>query len=490
MDTKAASVAAESAESAEASDVELGDEQMYAFNTIVHRRKSVFITGKAGVGKSMLMRKVIQELQPLNVFVTASTGVAALQIGGTTLHTFLGLGLATDPIEKLVKLVRLRDKTRKRINVCDVLIVDEVSMLDPEFFTKCDVVMRVVRGCDSPFGGAQVVLCGDFFQLPPVVKKKNGEAVNWEFIFETDSWKEAIEETIVLSKIWRQQADPMFSAILNNMRCGCMNAEDIQTLKLCVERSLQQKDTNDLDIKPTIMYSCRRDVEDLNLRELALLKEPKHVMTASIWTAEKKERPREESARVRKDVLRNANKNAEKYLTTPLILPLKVGAQVMLTWNKDVSAGLVNGARGVVTEFVSELPVVKFTTGAEFTIEYNIFEINIPRHGTLYVRQIPLQLAWASTIHKSQGLSLTSAQISIDGSVFEYGQAYVAMSRVRTLAGVKLTAFSADVVRAHPKVIKFYASFDPEVEQISESSTCVLNNIFTLPERPSKKIKK
>jgi ATP-dependent DNA helicase PIF1 len=494
----------------DAEDMILGDEQVNAFNIVVYEEKSVFITGKAGAGKSMLLRKIINALNFKRVFVTASTGVAALQVGGTTLHTFLGVGLATSPIDNLIKKAKANKNTRERLKKCEVLVIDEVSMIKPDFFIKCDLIMRAVRRCDFPFGGVQLVLCGDFFQLPPITKSE--ELEEFEFLFETNSWKEKVEEIIVLNKIWRQHEDPIFANILNNMRLGSMEPEDISLLqnkvrgktfsKLDETHETHENDENDesnkevnenFKVKPTIMYSLRKDIQIINQRELAALPGKERIFDASFWTEEKKNDPREKSAYARKKVLESSKKNVEKYFRTPLKLLLKVGAQVMLTWNKNVSNGLVNGARGVVTKFVSDLPMVKFTTGQSLVIKHKTLEVNFPQYGTLYFRQVPLELAWASTIHKCQGLTLTSAEISVDRSMFAYGQAYVAMSRVRTLNGIKLTSFSEKFVRAHPKVIEFYSTFDLELkERKKRKLKQKYENLFCLPSSPTsnKKIKK
>jgi ATP-dependent DNA helicase PIF1 len=445
-------------------------------------RENVFMTGGAGVGKSHVLKCVvaIARRRGMKVVVTASTGVAADQIDGVTLHSQLGLGLAQEPLPVLLKKVARSGKIKKKWAGVQLLVIDEVSMVDPDFFETVDQVLRALfRKPLLPFGGVALLITGDFFQLPPVLPRDRPVHLP-SFAFQTRAWRDAIptESVVQLIEIFRQAGDPQLAHVLSRLRRAEHTLDDIVLLCGRVGAVLELPD----GIEPTRMYSRKVCVDAINHRKLGELpaESDSHVFPSSCFfdldtEGPSKKRPRASSSgapastsvmtRVQKvAALKEAQVHVRKHAPTAEELHLKVGAQVMLLANLDVESGLVNGSRGVVTGFARHggadpQPTVKFAS-RELTMERYVWEHAVPGAGTVSFRQIPLRLAWAVTIHKAQGLSLDYIDIKLDRSVFEYGQAYVALSRVRSLEGLTLEAFVKSVLRAHPEVIEFYRALD------------------------------
>lgn len=421
----------------------LSEKQQYALNRCMDGH-NLFITGGAGVGKSYLTSTIVKHLreQGQHVYITASTGVAASLINGQTLHSLLGMGLADKPVDVLIQLAMKRRKLLRTWRRMDVLVIDEVSMIDPEFFTKVDRLASAMRENTQPFGGLQVLLVGDFFQLPPVHRHRTPI----KFVFETEVWPRLVDECIQLTQIFRQDDTSMFAHTLRNIRTADMDLDDIERL---LNRVNVEPDHVE-GVIPTQLYSRRNDVADLNTAHLEKLDKS----TANVYTYLLKCVPDGASAHAHAAV-NKFGQEVDKAMQAPRQLELREGAQVMMLVNQT-ELGLVNGSRGVVVGWDNGDPVVRFkhiTT----TITPHVWTYERELVGEVLITQIPLQLAWAVTIHKSQGTSLDCAEISLDRNVFEYGQAYVALSRVRSLEGVKIVKFDPLVIRADPRVKAFYA---------------------------------
>eukprot|EP01102_Stenamoeba_stenopodia_P001717 TRINITY_DN11569_c0_g2_i1.p1 TRINITY_DN11569_c0_g2~~TRINITY_DN11569_c0_g2_i1.p1 ORF type:complete len:612 (+),score=115.89 TRINITY_DN11569_c0_g2_i1:92-1837(+) len=421
------------------SEVGLLSEEQRAVLELAMTGCSFFFTGAAGTGKSFLLKQMIKELIAMHgsssVFVTASTGIAACNIGGTTLHSFAGVGLAKADPDVLVTKVLKSNFHRKKWQSAKVLIIDEISMVGGDFFDKVEYVGRRVRKCDKPFGGLQVLMCGDFFQLPPVDDK---------FCFETDAFKRLIGNNIIeLRKVFRQ-SDPTFVNVLNTIRRGMATPEVTEKLnKRMITREELKNNQAKSAIMPTHLYSHRGTVEGENIRMCQeLVGDPV-------------------------EYLANDEGN-EPYLgqlqqncPAPAKIGLKLGAQVILLRNLDFEKELVNGSRGVVEGFTAKdkegytWPLVRFANGVCEKIQPHKFSIEMGGVEMASRTQIPLHLAWALSIHKSQGMTIDKLVIKLD-DVFEYGQAYVALSRATSLEGLRLLGFSPRVIKAHPKVISFY----------------------------------
>lgn len=429
----------------------LTSEQTRAYN-VIKEGKSIFLTGPGGTGKSFLLKTIyecIPEEAGKHVAVTALTGCAAVLLGkhAKTLHSWAGIGLAREPASTLVHKIIQMGKTKVgkpflRWRTTDILIIDEVSMLTPELLEKLDDVARIIRNVDKPMGGLQVVFVGDFYQLPPVVKE--GET---SFVFESPLWNEIVQETVTLTKIIRQD-DPVFHAILEEARNGNLSR---QSLRLLQEKS-KDKSWQDLQIRPTLLYTRRAIVDMVNDSNLNALEGEKRTFTAKtvFEPLDRLSGLTETSPQVRQ-ILERLDKEGPY---TPS-LSLKKKAQVMLIFNMNQDHGLVNGARGVVEGFDEEgHPIVKFKNGVVCSIPPTSW-ISQELEG-VGRKQIPLKVAYAITVHKAQGATLDCALIDIGSSTFECGQAYVALSRVKNLSSLYVWDVEPSAFRAHPKVQEFY----------------------------------
>jgi ATP-dependent DNA helicase PIF1 len=434
------------------------------------RRRNVFVTGSAGTGKSHLLKYVVEVLQgrhkkagkgnsreeDLVVGVCAPTGVAAVIVGGNTLHSFFGIGLGTGSRSNLLKKVNKNTGAMSRIDETDVLIIDECSMLSSDLLETLDMVVRAVRRngeCfDKPFGGMQVIAFGDFFQLPPVYRNDGSHDRSWRpFCFDSPVWSElGLSENIIeLQEVQRQNHED-FIKLLNKVRNGVVEPRDIRDLN---EKCLVGPNNplpND-GILPTRLYVLNRDVDSENSTRLWELDGEEEVFLASDhWREYMPKGTTESEKKKMKEALA---------MQMPDELSLKVGAQVMLTRNKDLDKNLVNGSRGVVERFEFGVPIVRFDSGITTKIDkVEATKLNMDGgEGCLVREQIPLKLAWAITIHKSQGSTLTRASLDIS-SAFEYGQCYVALSRVKSLEGLWLER-PAEIrnIMVSPQVVDFFS---------------------------------
>ncbi|TPX77514.1 hypothetical protein CcCBS67573_g01230 [Chytriomyces confervae] len=404
--------------------------------------ESVFYTGSAGTGKSVLMREIIRVLKLSKtrdqIAITAPTGIAASNIGGTTLHSFAGCGLAKEPAEKLIGKIKSNRQTFTRWRTTQVLIIDEISMVDGYFFDKLEEIARMVRDSPRPFGGIQLVICGDFMQLPPVSR---GES---HFAFEAKSWKSCMSRTILLKEVFRQK-DPVFVQILNEMRNGLVTPATESRLR-ALSRPIVFP-TGKEDIVPTELFATRNQVDACNRLHL-------NALPGEIWAHNAKLEGDDMYADKLKDCL------------APERLELKVGAQVMLIKNlPDIS--LVNGSLGRVIGFdsVNGAPVVDFYVRGSsemrrLTVNQERWSVELPGSTKMTVKEVarvqfPLLLAYALSIHKSQGQTIEYLRVDL-GKVFEKGQTYVALSRAVSLDGLQVVNFRKDKVMAHHKVIRFH----------------------------------
>jgi ATP-dependent DNA helicase PIF1 len=399
---------------------------------------SFFLTGAGGTGKSFVIKSILEALRGLgkDVALTAMTGCAALLLGkgARTLHSWAGIGLGKEPTEVLVKKIRT-SKAKKNWLSMDTLIIDEISMMLPELLDKLDELGRMLRrGKDSakPFGGIQVILVGDMNQLPPVT---NGEQ---RFVFESNAWKNHISSTVILTTVHRQ-SDPVFLTILQEARAGNLSEESIRILETRKTKAWKR-----LEIRPTLLFTRRDDVEHINTKYLNDCEGPEYAFDAT--TIAKGMSKQEIDYAIEK-----LDKNGSYLLT----LRLRKGAQVMLLSNKYSEQGLVNGSRGIVESFdpLTREPLVKFINGIVLSIGQHEWESD--EFPGIKRCQIPLRLAYALTIHKAQGATLDCALIEIGRSTFEYGQAYVALSRVKSLDALYIWDLDPRAFKVHPKVVEF-----------------------------------
>jgi ATP-dependent DNA helicase PIF1 len=436
---------------------ELGNEQRMVLEAVRDGR-NVFVSGGAGTGKSFLLKHIVRMLPTKTTYVTASTGLAAASIGGITIHSFGGIGLGQASVENLLGDVRKRAVYRKRWENATALIIDEISMLSSDIWDKLEEIARKIRRSDKPFGGIQLILAGDFLQLPPVVDSKNAtssssNSATTPFCFFAKTWNKCMELQIELKQVYRQ-SDSNFITLLNHLRYGHLPPESSVALSARLRTNKRQTSLNDVkdvkDVKEDIkdvkevgatrLYPTRNNVESENTARLAALPGVEHVFVAT-------------------------NKGKVAALTQCSAsdkLVLKKGAQVVLLKNLDPNNGLFNGSRGVVVDIVKSVkhlgvvsPMVQFANGTKRLIEREKWDIKVGDKVVGTRRQVPLALAWAMTIHKSQGMTLDRAELSL-ADCFEAGQAYVALSRLESLEGLTLLSFDPSKIKAHPAVVQYY----------------------------------
>lgn len=428
---------------------------------LVTEGSSVFYTGSAGTGKSVLLREIIKALRKKHakssdaVAITASTGIAACNIGGVTLHSFAGIGMGAENVEDLCKKIKRNKKAITRWLRTKVLIIDEVSMVDGDLFDKLSRIGSTLRKKSDPFGGLQLIVTGDFFQLPPVTTK--GEP---KFAFEADLWSTAIHRTFNLTKVFRQR-DETFVEMLNEMRFGKLTARSIQKF-----RSLARPIAYDDGVEATELFPRREEVDRSNRTRMGQLSGEKHLYRAN------------DGGTITEPTQRD--KLLSNFMA-PKELEVRLGAQVMLIKNYDEM--LVNGSLGTIIEFSTTddwaaydpieaaekkkkssastlvFPVVEFLLVGggkrKQLIQPEQWKVELPDGEVQVSRsQLPLIPAWAMSIHKSQGQTLERVKVDL-GKVFEKGQAYVALSRATCLEGLQVLNFDPRKVNAHPRVVEW-----------------------------------
>jgi ATP-dependent DNA helicase PIF1 len=445
----------------------LNTEQAAALHAVQHGR-NIFLTGAGGTGKSHTIRAITEwaHRAGLRYAVTALTGCAALLLncGAKTLHSWGGVGLARESPATLVDAIKRNRRAARRWTDTQLLIVDEVSMMSPDFLEKLDCVARRIRKRpEQRFGGLQLVLAGDFCQLPPVTRDTSGGAP--KFIFEMPLWSELIDETVYLRQILRQ-TDPVFQTLLNEARLGTLTPASVGLLEKRMGLPWQEN-----EIRPTLLFSRNTDVDEVNRRNMEALTTERRTYEAQTVVMDTTV------------TVRRGPSSGPAGTPRPLVVPpddpdvlvalerldadapydpkleLAIGAQVMLIVNLDQDRGLVNGSRGVVTGFSDGgLPLVKFLGQREpILMDRSYWWLDTEGIEGIGRGQIPLRVAYAITIHKSQGATLDCALIDIGSSTFEYGQAYVALSRVRSLEGLYVWKLDPRKIRCHAAVAAFYA---------------------------------
>jgi ATP-dependent DNA helicase PIF1 len=377
------------------------------------------------------------------------TGCAALLLGNRakTLHSWAGIGLGKGTAEQLATEILRSPFAKKRWKRAHILVIDEISMMSPDLFEKLSQVGKRVRGGTQAWGGLQLILCGDFYQLPPVSRETQTMG---KFAFDAPAWKAANLQPVVLTRIERQ-TDKTFQKLLNEARVGQLSDESITTLK-----SRQGLNWKEQRIRPTLLFSRNADVDEINEKNVAALNKTMYMHEAKTVVGP----PKDADASVEiptGEFLERLVQRMDADASYVPKLELCEGCQVMLVWNMDMEKGLVNGSRGVVVGFRPDgIPIVQFLHGDPIPVEIHEWVSNdcpaLRRH------QIPLRVAYAVTIHKSQGATLDCALVDIGSSTFECGQAYVALSRVRGLESLYIHNFNPARVMADAKVVQFYDS--------------------------------
>lgn len=399
--------------------------------------ESVFLTGAPGAGKTYVLNQFVKRAtkQGKTVAVTASTGIAATHIGGTTIHSWSGLGIRDSLREWDRDWLRANARLKKRYNATDVLVIDEISMLHGARFDMVNEACKILRDSDQPFGGLQVIVVGDLFQLPPVTRGSNQS----DFAHTSAAWHELSPKICYITEQHRQQGDALLE-LLEAMRAGQLEDNHTDSLQDRLGRKPEEGEA------VTRLYAHNIDVETINQKHLA-----------AIDTSSKKFTMNTKGAAAKVEQL-------VKSVLAPEVLELKVGAEVMFVAN-NFQAGFVNGSRGRVTGFYDALPMVQLlSNGKTIKVEPHSWSLVEDDRKKAEVSQLPLRLAWAITIHKSQGMSLDAAEIDLSKS-FTPGMGYVALSRVRSLAGVYLTGVNSMALQLHPDIF----DFDRELQRASHA---------------------
>lgn len=420
---------------------------------LIKRGDNVFLTGFAGTGKSYILNKLKEKFKK-KLTITSTTGIAAVNVKGQTLHSWAGVGLCRNPVSKTVEKIRARVSTLRQILNCKILAIDEISMLNIETFEYVNEVLKEIRENNEPFGGIQLLLIGDFFQLPPVEE----EALERKYCFDSSLWEDLKLQNVVLKKNYRQNEEEFITA-LAHMRTNCLEPDDIELLNT---RNTDM-DTSETDILH--IFSTNNEANQYNLAKFNRIEEPVKILEAQDGVYRGSKPVYEDFTESEKYILEIFSKNcrAEKEIA------LKLGAKVMLLVNMDFNKGLINGSCGTIMKFNENSITIKFDNGVEANIPKNKFEYYYNDRVVAERTQYPLKLAYGITIHKSQGMTLD--KLVVDCSrIFERGQAYVAMSRVKTLEGLYLKNFEVQKVLVDSHVAEFYENIQEvgEVEEVQD----------------------
>jgi ATP-dependent DNA helicase PIF1 len=475
--------------------VKLSNEQQYALEKF-KRGENLFVSGPGGTGKSKLIQSMIEHLRDTHrkYQVCAMTGCAAvlLNCGARTIHSWSGMKLGKGDRDKIITGIMRNRKACSEWRTTTVLIVDEVSMMSARMFDLLDLAGRMVRRNTNPFGGIQVVFTGDFFQLPPVA----GEGDDMEsakFCFQSMRWRSVfpLSQCVILTTIFRQ-TDPVYIEILNQIRQGYLSEEYAQILQSHVNRPYSPAEHG--GCMPTKLFPIRSKVESINNRMFEDIQNDEYEFeyiqktNATMHMETKKAIPIADRLKTKELTAKQIEYEIESLLNHSRCarsLSLKVGASVMCTINLNVDLGICNGSQGIIVRFVesseddgfAEIPVVRFSNG--ITMKIGVHYWHSEEYPNIVIGQIPLCLAWAMTIHKIQGATLKMAEMDIGSRVFEYGQTYVALSRIQSLDGLYLSSFHPDRIKANPDVIAFYQSIPlrkdaPEANAVKDPSTKVV----------------
>lgn len=412
---------------------------------IMKTGKNIFLTGTPGAGKTYVLNQYLDYLKQYGITpaVTAPTGIAASHIGGMTLHSFFGIGIKESltqyDIENLTEKKYLWDRMKN----LKVLVIDEVSMLSPKLFESIDALLRAFKFSTDPFGGVQIILVGDFFQLPPISRSDSER----RFIFQTEVWDDLDLSTCYLNTSYRHEENGKLLHILNEIRSGNVSEDSMNHFRG------RYKKMPSGNAAITRLYTHNMDVDKINAQELAKISEPLKKFEAHTT---------------------GAKKWIERIFASSLVLQnldLKLGALVFFIKN-NYEKGYINGTLGTIIDFdVFGVPIVKTHDGKRIKAERMEWTYTDKDGKALStIKQIPLRLAWAITVHKSQGMTLDAAEIDLSRA-FEPGQGYVALSRIKSLDGLKLMGLNDIALKIDNQVLsadetmrkhsdEIYTSFD------------------------------
>lgn len=411
--------------------IEIKQENFYTIKKELEEGRNLFVTGVAGSGKSHLLRQ-LKSFYKKELYLTASTGISALNINGSTIHSWARLGIGNYPDDRIYKTIMKDKKAFNRIISCKYLAIDEISMISDKMLDLLNRVLMMVRKSSKPFGGIQVILFGDFLQLPPVLKDDE------RICLEGAIWGRANIKTILLTTNFRQKNDTSYYDLLKDIRKGI----NIETACSVLQARIGISYPEDI----TKLVATRDKAKEINQSFLAKLQGDVKTFNGRYTGTE---------------IDINLHKAPFLELET---IELKVDSKVMLIYNVNLKEGLVNGLVGKIDRFSNDgYPIVEFENGDLVEVKEITWEVEDSRGTAIFTfTQLPLQLAWATTIHKSQGCTFSTLHVDLS-RCFAPGQAYVALSRVRSLDGLFLEPFSSSKIVTDIKMVDFYNQLEKEV---------------------------
>ena len=409
--------------------------------------ENIFITGPGGTGKTYTIKTIYEDAISNNkrICVTALTGVASvlLDCNATTIHSWSGVGISNKPETEIINKINQSKFYKHNWENTDILIIDEISMMSCKLFELLNKIGQVIRCNKKPFGGIQLIFSGDFFQLPPVKETF--------FCFESELFNNTFDKIINLTKVFRQN-DNIYKKLLLNMRKGLISRKSIELLNSkMVDENFDKSTTNITRLVPT-----KSKAFEINKYFIDNIKDKKYIYKR---TYKENSENLNKTEKIKLDLMSEKEKESEyNYIKESTLteenLVLKKGAYVMCIANLDLELGIANGTTGIVVDFTPEkLPIVQFDKHKIVIGKKQWKSENVPG---ISVFQIPLILAWGITIHKAQGLTLDKAIIDIGKDLFEAGQMYVALSRIKSLEGVYLKEFNINNLKINYKVLSYY----------------------------------
>ena len=409
--------------------------------------ENIFITGPGGTGKTYAIKQIYEHAISNNrrICVTALTGVASvlLDCNATTIHSWSGIGISNKTETQIINKINRSKFYKDNWENTDILIIDEISMMSCKLFELLNKIGQVIRSNKKPFGGIQLIFSGDFFQLPPVKETF--------FCFESELFNNTFDKIINLTKVFRQN-DNIYKKLLLNMRKGLISKKSIELLNSkMIDENFDKSTTNITRLVPN-----KSKAFEINSYFINNIKDKKYIYKR---TYKESSENLNKIEKIKLGLMSETEKESEyNYIKESTLteenLVLKKGAYVMCIANLDLTIGIANGTTGTVVDFTPEkLPVVQFDKHKVVIGKKEWKSENVPG---ISVFQIPLILAWGITIHKAQGLTLDKAIVDIGKDLFEAGQMYVALSRIKSLEGVYLKEFNINNLKINYKVLSYY----------------------------------
>ena len=408
--------------------------QEKAAQVLRETRENIFLTGRAGSGKSFLISHFLKDKDRKYFPIVASTGAAAVLVGGRTFHSFFGLGVMEGGVEKTVERALENRRLTQRLRQIEGFILDEISMISGPTLRAAEAICRLARKKDEPWGGARVIAVGDFAQLPPVSVQNSQK--EWAFL--DGVWQRSCFKPLLLNTILRSQ-DQTYTGVLNDIREGIVSDK--------VEYYLNRKTNPDYELQQEVakthLFPRRDTAEDFNKKRLAQIKEPARDFP-TLYMGEAK-----------------AVEQMKRQAPIPELLQLKESALVMLRVN-DTQYRYVNGSLAYVIKMSDDVLTLQLKNGKEIEIEKNTFSLQGPDgYAVASATNFPVTLAYATTIHKAQGATLDEMVCDLR-RLWEPGQAYVALSRLRSGEGLTLTGWDRGSIRVDQEVVKFHESLEED----------------------------